>query len=73
MNRHRDELEPLTEADWRPSAFRQEHDDLIFVFLHHDEMYYSFDTVGDDINAFFSTGRFTKAAQRSPCTQDPFQ
>jgi hypothetical protein len=45
----------------------------MYVFLHHDEMYYSFDVVGEDILAFYERGRFTDDARRVPCTEDPFR
>ncbi len=71
--RHRDQLEPVTDEDWLPAAMNQEHDDAIYVFQHHDEMYYSFDGVGEDIISFFDTGRFSADARREPCERDPFE
>jgi hypothetical protein len=70
---HRDELEPIPDEAWRPAAFRQEHDDLIYVHLHHDEMYYAFDEIGDELISFFGTGRFTDGAARVPGDRDPFE
>jgi hypothetical protein len=69
----RKKLEPVEEKDWLPEAFNQEHDDLIYVFLHHNELYYSFDEIGDDLNSFFKTGRFTEDAKRKPLDKDPFK
>ncbi len=47
--------------------------DIIYVFAHHDEMYFRYDVVGDEINSFFKTARFTADAQRGRCSRYPFQ
>jgi hypothetical protein len=73
VRRHCDELEPMDYEDWLPAAFGQEHDDLIYVYLHHDELYYSYDEIGDDLLSFFETGRFTEDAARRPIDCDPFR
>ncbi|MBW2278758.1 MAG: hypothetical protein JRF63_14800 [Deltaproteobacteria bacterium] len=73
VRRHCDELEPIAYEDWLPEAFDQEHDDLIYVYLHHDELYYSYDEIGDDLQSFFETGRFTEGAARKPIDRDPFE
>jgi hypothetical protein len=70
---HRRMLRPVGEEDYAPEAFDQEHDDLMYVFLHHDEMYYSFDVIGDEILTFFETGRFSDDARRDPCTENAFE
>ncbi len=73
VRRHRDQLTPITPQSFRPEAFEQEHDDLIYVFRDHDEMYYSFDLIGPELLSFFRRGQFTEGAQRHPCVRDPFQ
>ena len=72
IRRHRDQLTPLSEKDWTPEAFNQPHDDLMYVFLHHNEMYHRFDVIGEELLSFFETGRFTSKAARSPIDRDPF-
>ncbi len=72
IRRHRDELRPGTMENVTPESFDQEHDDIIYVFLNHDEMYYSFDLIGPELLSFFQRGRFTDDAQREPCSRDPF-
>jgi hypothetical protein len=70
--RNRDMLTPIPGSDWVPESFGQVHDDAMYVFLHHDEMYYSFDVIGDEILHFFEHGRFSDDARRTRCTEDPF-
>lgn len=70
--RHRDQLDPVVGDEWLPEAMNQPHDDAIYVYRHHDEMYYSFDHVGDDILSFFRSGHFTEDARRVPCQRTPF-
>ena len=73
IRRHRDELAPIDDRSWRPDAFGQPHDDLIYLFLNHDEMYYRFDILGRELLSFFEQGRFTVTASRTPMTgRDPF-
>lgn len=70
---HRDQLEPVGLEDHFPWAFGQDHDDAMYVYRHHDEMYNSFDAIGPEILNFFESGRFTDEARRRPCDEDPFQ
>lgn len=67
LRRHTDDLLPVRQEDLLPHAFNQDHDDIIYVPLNHDEMYVSFDAIGPDILSFFERGRFTDSAQREPC------
>ncbi len=73
VRRYRDRLEPIPDEAWMPEAFNQEHDDIMYVFLHHDEMYYRYDKTGEDLLSFFNTGRFTEGAKRERIQRDPFQ
>jgi hypothetical protein len=73
VKRHREDLRPIPDEDWLPEAFDQEHDDLIYVHLHHDEMYYSFEEIGPELLSFFETGSFTAGAARERGDQDPFE
>lgn len=73
IRRHRDQLEPITDEDWLPRAFGQEHDDRMHVFLHHDEIYYKLDEFGDELISFFETGRFSAGAVREPIGRNPFE
>lgn len=59
--------------DWNNLDFKQEHDDLIFTRLNHDELYYSFDEIGNDILHFIKKGVFTDNARREPYEWDPFE
>ena len=72
IRRHRDDLDPVVPEDYLPAAFQQEHDDIIYVFRDHDQMYYSFDEIGADLLSFFDRGQFTEEATRTPCLRDPF-
>ena len=71
--RNKRQLTPVGRQHLAPAAFNQPHDDHMYVHRHHDEMYYSFDAIGPEILAFFETGRFSKAAPRTPCERDPFE
>jgi hypothetical protein len=73
VRRHRDQLTPVSADDFLPAAFNQEHDDIFYVYRHHDEMYYSFEAIGPEIGMFFDQGRFTSTAQRRPCRRNPFE
>ena len=59
--------------DWNNLDFKQEHDDLLYTRINHDEMYYTFDEIGPDIKHFLKVGSFTKEAKREPFDWDPFE
>lgn len=59
--------------DWNNLDFNQEHNDLIFTRLNHDQMYYSFDEIGADIFHFIEHGVFTENARRESYDWDPFK
>ena len=59
--------------DWDNLDFKQDHDDLIFTRLNHDEMYYRFDLVGKDILHFLKSGSFREDARRTSFDWDPFE
>ena len=59
--------------DWKNLDYKQDHDDLIYTRLDHNEMYYSFDEIGDDILYFFRKGSFLDSARRVHFDWDPFK
>jgi hypothetical protein len=59
--------------DWDDLDFNQDHDDLIFTRLNHDELYYNFDEIGFDILYFMKNGVFTEEARREWFDWDPFE
>lgn len=59
--------------DWQNLDFNQAHDDLIYTWLNHDQMYVRFDIVGEDILSFINTGKFTPNAKRDPYDWDVFE
>lgn len=69
---HRKQLNPVTKRDFEPSAFRQPHDDIMYTYLHHYEMYHRYDVIGDDLLSFFDHGKFTESASKVPIDRDPF-
>lgn len=73
MRWHKDQVLENGPLDFAPASFGQAHDDFAYVYLHHDEMYYSFDRVGPELEHFFAEGRFSEEARREPFDKDPFQ
>ena len=63
------EIGPL---DWENPDLNQEYDDLIYTHLDHDEMYVSFDEIGDEIMYFIENGKFPENARREHYNWDPF-
>ena len=59
--------------DWDNLVLKQSYDELIFTPLNHDEMYYRFDIIGEDILEFFKNSRFTDEAAVMPFDWDPFR
>jgi len=59
--------------NWKNLDFNQAHDDMIFTRLNHDQMYYSFDEIGNDILYFIKNGTFTKEARRVCFDWDVFE
>ena len=48
------------------AAFRQRHDDCLYVGMNHDELYERFGEVWPEVSSFVRTGRFSASANRSP-------
>ena len=48
------------------AAFRQRHDDCLYVGMNHDELYERFGEVWPEVSSFIRTGRFSASANRSP-------
>ncbi len=59
--------------DWQNLEFNQAHDDLIYTWLNHDQMYVRFDIIGADILSFVKNGKFTSEAKREPYDWDVFE
>jgi hypothetical protein len=59
--------------DWHHLNFNQNYNDLIFSRLNHDEMYYRFDIIGEDILNFIKSSQFTNTARREAYDWDPFE
>jgi len=72
MRRHKDEVLALGELQWAPESLNQEHDDFVYLWLDHHEMYLSFDQIGPELLHFFREGSFSAEARRTPFEGDPF-
>lgn len=59
--------------DWNYLDSQQSYDELIYTRLNHDEMYYSFNEIGDEIIEFIKFSKFKKDAKYSPYDWDPFE
>lgn len=59
--------------DWKRLELNQEHDDLIYTRLNHNQMYHDFDVVGQDILSFISSGKFETSSRREPYSWDVFK
>jgi hypothetical protein len=46
--------------------FDQRHDDCVYVAMSHDQLYARFAEIWPEVRAFIRTGRFTRAANRTP-------
>lgn len=62
----------LGPINWGNPELNQEFDDLIYTHLDHDEMYISFDEIGDEMMYFVEHGVFPNEARRKPFDWDPF-
>lgn len=57
---------------WAPITPFQSHHDLVYTWLNHDQMYVSFDVIGNAIISFFEHGTFPTDARRNPYEWDYF-
>jgi hypothetical protein len=58
---------------WTNLDFKQSHDDMMYVPLNHDEMYFEFDLLGPEILHFIEHGSFSAEARRTWFDWDPFE
>jgi hypothetical protein len=73
IRRHKKTALGMGPVRWDLEALEQDHDDAMYTWLNHDDMYERFDIIGPEILHFFSTGKFTPQARRVPYTDDPFE
>ncbi len=59
--------------NWDNLDFKECHDDLFFVPLNHDQMYTSFDIIGEDILHFIQKGTFKEDSKRTAYKWDVFK
>ncbi len=59
--------------DWHDLDFDQSYDGLIYTRLNHDEMYYRFDVIGEDLVSFIQCSEFKEGARYTPFEWDPFE
>jgi hypothetical protein len=59
--------------DWSNLDMSQSYDELIYTRLNHDEMYYSFDEIGEDILEFIKHSKFRATSRNIPFKWDPFE
>ncbi len=72
MRHFKEETLAMGELEWEHPETGQDHDDLMYVFLNHDEMYERFDVFGDPLLYFFQHGAFPEDVKRNPFDRDPF-
>lgn len=72
IRRHKKTTLSMGEVRWDMAQFGQEHDDFLYTWLDHDDMYERFDVVGPEIFNFIKNGRFSEQARRTPYDSDPF-
>ncbi len=60
------------ELKWDVKSLQQDYDDYIYTWINHDEMYFRFDIVGEEIFTFLKNGTFSKNAVRKAFEWDAF-
>jgi hypothetical protein len=73
IRRHQRTTLAIGPIRWDLEQFNQAHDDALYTWLNHDDMYERFDVIGADILFFFKHGHFTDTARRIPLEGDPFE
>ncbi|MCH2224188.1 MAG: hypothetical protein MK066_05410 [Crocinitomicaceae bacterium] len=68
----KDEIVAKGPIKWAHPNLNQNYNDSLYTRLNHDEMYYTFEEVGNDILHFFRLGFFTKNARRNCFDWDPW-
>lgn len=58
--------------DWSGEAFNQPYNDIMYLQINHNEMYWRFDVFINQIKRFYQTGNFGDNVQRIPYQIDPF-
>jgi hypothetical protein len=66
IRRHASTARGYGAYEFECDAFRQRHDDCLYVAMNHDELYSRFGEVWPDVRSFIRTGQFSAAANRTP-------
>jgi hypothetical protein len=72
MRWHKEETLRMGPLAWEPSAFNQDHDDILYTTLNHNQMYGKLAVYRDELLHFIGHGAFTSEARRHPWDHDPF-
>ena len=73
MRMFRKETMRMGSIHFGSAQFNQSYTDLMHTCLNHDEMYYRFDVIGEEVLHFFERGSFSDYAKRTPYEGDPFK
>lgn len=73
MQHHKKTALKMGEFNWNPESFNQPFNDYFYTWVNHDQMYYRFDVIGEEIFTFFNTGKFSDNAKRTPFDWDHFE
>jgi len=73
MRHFKDETLGMGALDWDHPETGQHHNDMMYVFLNHDEMYERFDVFGASLLYFMENGKFPEDSRRHPFKKDPFR
>ncbi len=58
---------------WGNKDFNQDYDDILYVYINHDEMYTKLELVTKDIFNFFKTGMFYNQTDKNKLNRDYFE
>ena len=64
IRKHKKTTLSLGPINFNKDSLHQSCDDYFYACINHDEMYYKFETIGDEIVLFFKSGSFSANAQK---------
>lgn len=72
IRKHKKTALSLGPINFNKDSLHQKFDDYLYECINHDEMYYHFDKIGEEILYFFKNGAFSKNTKKEPFEYDVF-
>jgi len=73
MWKKRKSLNKVSPVSWEVKDLRQDYDDLLFLYVDHDDLYIKLENIAPEVLNFFRSGKFSSDSIKKWPQKDPFE